>query len=136
MIITIKTDSDIAQVELRQPIGEIVDARNWEAGRKLSSELLATLADLLQANNRDWESLTGVVVFRGPGSFTGLRIGATVANTIAYAQAIPIVGMLGDSWVREGLDALAAGNNDTQVLPHYGAEPNITKPNHRKPPKA
>jgi tRNA threonylcarbamoyladenosine biosynthesis protein TsaB len=35
--------------------------------------------------------IEGVVCFKGPGSFTGLRIGLTVGNALAYAQNIPVV---------------------------------------------
>jgi tRNA threonylcarbamoyladenosine biosynthesis protein TsaB len=67
-------------------------------------------------------------VFQGPGSFTGLRIGITVANAIAYAQSVPIVGTRGEHWMADGIKRLQSGQNDTRVMPYYGADPNITKP--------
>jgi hypothetical protein len=51
-----------------------------------------------------------------------------VANTIAYAESIPIVGESGNEWVAAGLARLAKKQNDRQVIPEYGSAPNITKP--------
>ncbi|HEX7259592.1 MAG TPA: tRNA (adenosine(37)-N6)-threonylcarbamoyltransferase complex dimerization subunit type 1 TsaB, partial [Candidatus Saccharimonadia bacterium] len=100
----------------------------WDAGRQLSKQLLSRIETLLQTQKASWDDLSGIVVFRGPGSFTGLRIGITVANTIAYAKLIPIVGEIGERWSDNGIKRLIAKDNDRQVLPHYGAPANITKP--------
>jgi len=65
---------------------------------------------------------------KGPGSFTGLRIGITVFNTIADTNNVPIVGETGDSWQDKAIMRLENGENDHVVLPEYGSEANITKP--------
>jgi tRNA threonylcarbamoyladenosine biosynthesis protein TsaB len=129
MIMTLKTATSTTELQLIQPDGTLLVQDTWESDRQLSSQLLEHLSQLLGRQRLTWDALIGVVVFRGPGSFTGLRIGITVANAIAYAQEIPIVGTMGDDWVPAGLKRLASGQTDTQVLPHYGAPPNITKPN-------
>ena len=64
----------------------------------------------------------------GPGSFTGLRIGLTVLNTIASSQAIPIVGATGDDWQDVAVAGIDSGQNDEIVMPFYGSEANITAP--------
>ena len=101
---------------------------SWEAGRELAKGLLGFLEKELVGQGKGWGDITGLVVFKGPGSFTGLRIGATVCNTLAYANGWPIIGAMGDEWVEEGLQRLERGENDEIVLPEYGGEANITKP--------
>jgi tRNA threonylcarbamoyladenosine biosynthesis protein TsaB len=128
MRIALRTDTVTAELLLLKPDGTEVARERWEAGRQLSSQLLDRIQSLLVQYKFDWEALTGVIVFRGPGSFTGLRIGVAVANAIAYAQAIPIVGTGGDGWVADGAERLQAGETDTQVKPEYGAAPHITRP--------
>ena len=73
-------------------------------------------------------SLTGICVFEGPGSFTGLRIGISTANAISYSLDIPIVSSGGDTWIQDCAAKLSQGKNQKIVLPSYGSEPNITKP--------
>lgn len=128
MIICIRTDSAEVTLTLAQPNGKIAQELTWEAGRQLSDHLLTKLTDLLQAAEIGWDEVTGMVVFRGPGSFTGLRIGATVANSVAYIKELPIVGTTGNDWLDQGCQRLAAGEDDRQVIPLYGSAPNITKP--------
>ena len=100
----------------------------WEAGRQLAVGLLEFIQNQLSEQNSAWSGLTGLVVFKGPGSFTGLRIGVTVMNTLAYARGIPIVGEVGEQWKTKGLARLARGESDQIVLPEYGADANITQP--------
>jgi hypothetical protein len=49
-------------------------------------------------------------------------------NTIAYAENISIIGEQGDDWRAVAVRRLLGGENDKVVLPHYGADPRITKP--------
>jgi tRNA A37 threonylcarbamoyladenosine modification protein TsaB len=85
------------------------------------------IRDILQKNGKDWPDITGIVAFRGPGSFTGLRIGLTVANALAEGNNCPVVGAMGDDWQQMGIGRLLAGESDTAAMPEYGAEAHITR---------
>ena len=100
----------------------------WEAGRGLADGLIKYLRTKLLEAGASWRDIDGIIVYRGPGSFTGLRIGLTVLNTIADDTGTPIVGTTGEQWLNDGLLRLKAGENDQLVMPLYGGEPNITKP--------
>jgi tRNA threonylcarbamoyladenosine biosynthesis protein TsaB len=100
----------------------------WESGRTLAKGLLGYLQDNLAKNDKTWKDISGIVAYKGPGSFTGLRIGLTVLNTFADSEAVSIVGTTGDDWQSAGLARLEAGENDQLVMPEYGAEAHITTP--------
>lgn len=100
----------------------------WESGRTLAKGLLEYVRDNLSKNDKNWSDISGIVAFKGPGSFTGLRIGLTVLNTIADSESVPIVGSTGDDWQTTGLARLDSGENDELVMPEYGGEPHITTP--------
>lgn len=100
----------------------------WEAGRNLAKDMLAYMRDMLEQRNLTFADITGIGVFRGPGSYTGLRIAITVLNTLAAAQHSAIVGEVGDDWSDTCLKRLAAGENDEIVLPEYGGDAHITMP--------
>ena len=127
MILVIRTDKAESEIGLYDDVDKI-EYFVWSAGRELSSSIHSQIINLLSRNKLKLSDLTGIVVYRGPGSFTGLRIGITVANTLAQALTIPIVGTLGDNWTEEGIEKLVNGLNENVVLPEYGAEPNITPP--------
>ena len=127
MILTIRTDNPQAEIGLYNS-GVQLSYHKWQADRKLAKELLGVIRDELKKQSADWKDISGVVAFQGPGSFTGLRIGLTVANSIAYGQNIPIVAAQGDDWVTDGIKRLDDHETDRMVLPHYGAEANITMP--------
>jgi tRNA threonylcarbamoyladenosine biosynthesis protein TsaB len=100
----------------------------WQADRELAKHLLEYLQEHLEKSGRMWNDITGIGAFRGPGSFTGLRIGLTVLNTLANTQQIPIVGATGDDWQTKALMRLTRREDDKLVLPFYGSEAHITKP--------
>lgn len=102
--------------------------RTWDAGRMLAKNIFVYIDEIFLDAGITYDDLDGLGVFRGPGSFTGLRIGLTVANTIASAREIPIVGEVGDEWRQRSIDRLIRGNDDTIVLPEYGGDARITKP--------
>lgn len=100
----------------------------WQADRNLARDMLGYLRDQLAMHGKTLQELEGIGVFLGPGSYTGLRIGMTVLNTLAVDQQIPIVGATGDDWQSVTLSRLRAGENDQLVLPEYGAAVLTTKP--------
>lgn len=127
MYLGIRTDAPLAEFYLYGETEEVA-RQVWQADRQLAHGLLGRLEVFLQENNTTFAELTGLFAFRGPGSFTGLRIGLTVMNTLAYARGIAIVGGEDDSWIEASLARLRAGESDDIVLPLYGAEARITKP--------
>lgn len=128
MLLGIRTDTGVAELYLYDANGSVVANTTWEADRTLARYLLKKLINFLEENGVVLDQLSGLFVFRGPGSYTGLRIGLTVMNTLAYAQNIPIVGADGDDWLAVALERLRCGENDQVVVPFYGGEARITQP--------
>lgn len=126
MIILLNTATPVCRLTLVDGDSRVHD--EWQADRTLAKHLLGYLRDQLSMQGEGFQDVTGIGVFQGPGSFTGLRIGLTVLNTLAHAQAVPIVGTQGDDWQELALTRLAAGDNDEMVLPFYGSEAHITTP--------
>lgn len=127
LILTIRTDKPEAEVGLFEGEQQLAYTA-WEAHRKLAETLHQRIADLLATQGWVWKEVEGIVVFRGPGSFTGLRIGLSVANALAYANKLPIIAAGGENWIMVGQQKLAAGKNDQPALPAYGSLPHITQP--------
>jgi tRNA threonylcarbamoyladenosine biosynthesis protein TsaB len=125
LVLTIRTDNPEAEVGLFE--GEIKLAYEaWHAHRELSTTIHRKLEDLLKSQNKTFADLQGVVCFQGPGSFTGLRIGLTVADVLAYGLEVPVVATMGDGWIQKGVERLEAGEDDHIAIPHYGAPVHIT----------
>lgn len=127
LILTIRTDKPLAEIGLYDDAKQII-YQTWEAHRQLAETVHLKLKEILSSNNLTAQHLKGVAVYSGPGSFTGLRIGITVANALAAGYEIPIVGHEGENWLDQCIDRLVDGANDKVVVPEYGALPNITAP--------
>ena len=122
MIILLDTSTATCFLTLVE--GEMKRDFEWQAGRTLARGLLK----FLEEKTGDLHDISGIGVMKGPGSFTGLRIGLTVANTLADSLNIPIVGATGEDWREIALKKLRAGENEKIVMPEYGTAAHITAP--------
>lgn len=127
MILAIRTDKPEAELYLLMS-GDQVKSIRWLADRQLADTLLPKIDQLLAEKKVGYAGIEGIIVFTGEGSFTGLRIGTAVANTIAYAQKIPIVATTDKDWLKTGLAGLFNAKPNRFVKPIYGRGPNISKP--------
>jgi len=57
-----------------------------------SQMVLPLIEDMLHEHNVRLSDVTAITVAPGPGSFTGLRVGTTVANALGYLLDIPVNG--------------------------------------------
>jgi len=129
LVLALRTDKPEAEIGLFEDDKEL-KYETWQAHRELAETIHKKIDELLKNQNKTLADIQGIVVFQGPGSFTGLRIGITVANTFANSLQIPIVAPTGENWVETGIKRLQKGENETTVLPEYGSDPNITSPKH------
>ncbi len=80
-----------------------------EIDRPQDQNILGLLDSSLRSMGLDKTQITSVEVNQGPGSFTGSRVGVSVANALAFALAVKV-------------------NDQTPpVLPTYSQGPNITQ---------
>jgi len=127
IILTLRTDKPEAEIGLYDDQEQLA-YETWTAHRQLAETLHAKIQELLKNQNKDWADIQGIVIFKGPGSFTGLRIGMSVANALAYSLSVPIIGTIGDNWQTQGIENLLTGKSDKVAVPEYGSEAHITAP--------
>ncbi len=61
-----------------------------EFGQNLSEEALPSIVNLFEKSNLSAKDIDKIIVVNGPGSFTGIRIGITIAKVYAWTLNIPI----------------------------------------------
>lgn len=128
IILTIRTDKPEAELGIYDDSSKRLAYLKWQADRQLAETIHIKIKELLDKAGKSWDDISGLVCYEGPGSFTGLRIGFSVANTLAYSQNAPIIVSGGEKWVEHGIKKLLAGKGGKIALPKYGSAPKVTKP--------
>lgn len=92
MILCIETATGVCSVALCDR-EKVLGLREAPEGASHASQLTVLAGELLSEHDVSTGSLSAVAVSKGPGSYTGLRIGVSVAKGIAYASGIPLIGV-------------------------------------------
>ncbi len=92
MIICIETSTPVCSATLCDRSG-VIDIRESHDGRSHASLLTVFIEDLLGDAGLSVGDLEAVAVSKGPGSYTGLRIGVSVAKGMAFGASIPLIGI-------------------------------------------
>lgn len=87
-VLFIDTHSEKVRIILKN--GESIVKEEMTSDRSHSEVAVSTLEKVLNKAKLETDELDEIVVVNGPGSFTGVRIGVTIAKTIAYSKNIPI----------------------------------------------
>lgn len=131
MILYLNTNDKIAKIQLYDDGVIFVDEISFNSSFILSEELLQKIEALFNKNGHTKKELSLIAVNIGPGSYTGIRIGITTANCLAFSLGIPIIGVPDKDFVTEGLDQIIKkaekDNFSSPVMPIYNFPPHITK---------
>ena len=106
-ILALETAVDPGSVALW--LDGVVLARTCPADLSNSAALLPVAEELLRAQGLGFADLEGVAFGAGPGSFTGLRVACGVAQGLAVARDLPLLGI-------GSLEAMAAASGGARVL--------------------
>jgi tRNA threonylcarbamoyladenosine biosynthesis protein TsaB len=92
MIICLETATNLCSVALCDSAG-VISVLESDESKSHATLLTVFIREILRNNGIKARELDGVAVSKGPGSYTGLRIGVSVAKGIAYGASIPLIGV-------------------------------------------
>lgn len=123
------TTKELTQIALYDILGKRIDQYEWPARFSQSEELLQKVDALLCKNHLHKEDLRGIMVNRGPGSYTGVRVGVTTANLLAFSLDIPIHGFKDEEIDSARMVAVLQSSSEFSqpVIPYYDRPPHITQ---------
>lgn len=93
-----------------------LDEQSYEAelGRDMAEKTHQFIHDKLTEQGKTWQDISEITFMSGPGSFTGLRIGATIVNALADQLQAPLYNH--------------HGQRVPLIIPDYGRPANVTAP--------
>lgn len=92
LILSIETGTDICSVALAND-GELMALRESDEGRDHAKKVALFVDELLRETGVQPADLDAIAVGKGPGSYTGLRIGVSFAKGMCYALNIPLISI-------------------------------------------
>lgn len=92
LILSIETGTDVCSVGIAKE-GELLSLRESEEGRDHARKVGVFVDELLRETGIAPDELDAVAVGKGPGSYTGLRIGVSFAKGLCYGSGKPLVAV-------------------------------------------
>lgn len=107
--------------------GDVIKSVTEKFEPRQTEETLDRLMTFLLQEECAFSDVEGIIVAKGPGAFTALRVGVTIANALAYAGNIPVLGVASLEDVTQMIiTELLNQRPGKSIEPEYGREPHIT----------
>jgi len=121
LILNIETATKVCSVSLALD-GKMIALKEESSDKYIHSEKLNLfIEDLFKQVNFELNDLSAVCVSKGPGSYTGLRIGVSSAKGLCYALDIPLISIDSLSVLANGFLAENNVEADTLIIPMIDA---------------
>jgi tRNA threonylcarbamoyladenosine biosynthesis protein TsaB len=117
LILNIETSTEVCSVSLAKN-GQLLFKKESLEGMNHSRLLTVFIEELFAENNIKINTIEAVAVSKGPGSYTGLRIGVSVAKGLCYGLNIPLISINS----LEIIGFFAAQNHAKYGLTNHGSQ--------------
>jgi tRNA threonylcarbamoyladenosine biosynthesis protein TsaB len=91
-ILNIETTGENCSVVLSEG-NSVINVKERKEGKSHASMLAVFIDEILQEENISIRDLDAVSISKGPGSYTGLRIGVSTAKGLCYGAGIPLISV-------------------------------------------
>jgi tRNA threonylcarbamoyladenosine biosynthesis protein TsaB len=108
LILLLETATTTCSVALSQN-GSILAIKEVNERNIHASHITLFIEEVMVAANKTYSELQAIAISKGPGSYTGLRIGVSTAKGLCYALDIPLIGI-------DTIEAMASGFSDSSKL--------------------
>jgi len=133
MLLAIDTATRVASIALYSADGVLAEA-TWRSRENHTVELTTQIVRLLELAHVQKSDLKAIGVALGPGSFTGLRVGMSVAKGLAFGSKIPLLGVptldviaQAHAWQALPIWAILAAGRGRYSVARYTARRGIAK---------
>lgn len=127
-LLIIETSGRVGSVALA--LGDaVVGERTLDESRRHARDLVPAVQELMRQQAWRMPELAGVIVSRGPGSYTGLRVGIMSAKTLAYATGCALLAINTFDAIaiakphETNLDVIADAQQDHVYVQRFGTHP-------------
>lgn len=95
LLVCLNTASKQSAIALLENNGNnrVLAETEWVSNANESEKVLPGLEKMLADSGKTWDDITHMAVIEGPGGYTSLRVGITIANAIAWVKKIPMFNM-------------------------------------------
>lgn len=90
--LTLTTSTTFGSLVLSQG-KQIIKELSWQKEKSHSEKITTELLDLFEGSGLSFKDLHLIICTKGPGSFTGIRVGLSVVKTLSYAYNIPVAAL-------------------------------------------
>ncbi len=118
--LAIDTSTNACSVALQLDNSDLFE-RHEVAAQQHTRRLLPMVDEVLQEGKLSLAELDGLICSHGPGSFTGLRIGLSVVQGLAYSQQLPVVMVSSLRLLAASAVRLLSPDENTVVMPTMDA---------------
>ncbi|WPR73907.1 tRNA (adenosine(37)-N6)-threonylcarbamoyltransferase complex dimerization subunit type 1 TsaB [Algoriphagus sp. NG3] len=92
VILSLETSTPICSIALHRS-GGLIGEQSLDVPGAHSEKLMGMIDDLLKEHRLSISEIDAIAISEGPGSYTGLRIGTSVAKGLAFAREIPLIAI-------------------------------------------
>lgn len=92
LILSIETSTEVCSVALQEN-DNCLASKHLYTAQSHSLMLTTLIEDILKVSQKTYEDLSAIAIAKGPGSYTGLRIGTATAKGLCYALDIPLLAI-------------------------------------------